>query len=335
MVQPVDEFDLVARFFKPLARDMPGAFGLRDDAAVLRPEPGFDLVVSADAIVAGVHFFTHSPPEYIARRGLRVNLSDIAAKGAVPLAYTLTLQLPSETDEAWLSGFANGLSDDQQEFGLGLLGGDTTRTDGPLSLSINIFGQVIENNIIIRSGARVGHDVYVTGTIGDAYLGLAVEQGALELPEGQDRMALVDRYCLPQPRVFLGPKLVGYASAAADVSDGLIADLGHICEASALGAEIGFSSVPLSAAGRRTVTDNQRLHLSLLSGGDDYEIVFTAPETVRDAIEAISRDSGVPITRIGRMIERNSTGQSVVIRDDTGNQLEVGNGGYQHFRRYE
>ena len=145
MAKEVDEFDLIGRFFEPLARDMPGAFGLVDDAAVLRPDPGFDLVISADSIVSGVHFLEQSPPADIARRGLRVNLSDIAAKGAVPLAYTLTLQLPSETDGAWLSGFAQGLADDQQKFGLGLLGGDTTRTSGPLSLTINIFGQVIEN----------------------------------------------------------------------------------------------------------------------------------------------------------------------------------------------
>ena len=150
MAQPVDEFDLIARFFEPLARDMPGAFGLRDDVAVLRPDPGFDLVVSADAIVAGVHFLQTSRPDEIARRGLRVNLSDIAAKGAVPLAYTLTLQLPADTDEGWLESFAQGLALDQLEFGVSLLGGDTTWTSGTLSLSINIFGQVTENNIIKR-----------------------------------------------------------------------------------------------------------------------------------------------------------------------------------------
>ena len=335
MAQPVDEFDLISRFFMPLARDMPGACGLRDDAAVLRPDPGFDLVVSADAIVSGVHFFDTAQPKDIARRGLRVNLSDIAAKGAVPLAYTLTLQLPLTTDEIWLSAFAEGLASDQLEFGLGLLGGDTTRTNGPLSLSINIFGQVPENKMISRSSSCVDDDVYVTGTIGDACLGLALEKGDLDVPTGPERLELAERYLCPQPRVFLGPELLGYASAAADVSDGLIADLGHICDASGLGAEVMFLSVPLSGAARRTVTDNQPLHLSLLAGGDDYEIVFTAPETARDAIEAISQDAGVPITRIGRMIEREIADSGVVVRDDSGNQLEVGNGGYKHFRGFE
>ncbi|MDE0780255.1 MAG: thiamine-phosphate kinase [Alphaproteobacteria bacterium] len=333
MAQPVDEFDLIARFFEPLARDMPGAFGLRDDAAVLRPDAGYELVVSADAIVAGIHFLDTSRPDEIARRGLRVNLSDIAGKGAVPLAYTLTLQLPSETDEEWLSSFSGGLAQDQREFGIGLLGGDTTLTPGPLSLSINIFGQAFENKLIKRSSSRENDDVYVTGTIGDAFLGLAIEKGEIDLSSSHDRAELVDRYRIPQPRVFVGPKLVGHANASADVSDGLVADLGHICEASGLRADLSLSSIPLSSAARSTVTDNQPLHLSLLAGGDDYEIVFTAPKTAHDALVAISRESGVLITRIGRMVEHKIGAPRVIVRDIAGDQLALINGGYKHFGR--
>jgi len=332
MAKAIDEFDLIARYFAPLARDMPGAMGLLDDAAILRPADGCELVISADAIVAGIHFLPSAAPDEVARRALRVNLSDIAAKGAVPIGYTLTLQLPAEVDEDWLERFAQGLASDQQEFALGLLGGDTTKTPGPLTLSVNIFGQIVENKTIKRSGASLGDDVFVTGTIGDAFLGLALAQSRMAVEHTEDRDMLVDRYHLPQPRVVLGPQLVGLASAAADVSDGLIADLGHICRASRLNAEIDLADVPLSAAARRTVTDNQSLHLSLLGGGDDYEIVFTAPSTAREHLNAIARDTGVPITRIGRMVVRNAAVSPVAVLDAAGDQLEAGDGGYRHFK---
>jgi thiamine-monophosphate kinase len=335
MATAIDEFDLIARHFAPLARDMPGALGLRDDAAVLRPDAGFELVISADAVVAGVHFPETAGPHEIARRALRVNLSDIAAKGAVPLGYTLTLQLPADVDDAWLSGFADGLEADQREYALGLLGGDTTKTPGPLTLSINIFGQSIENNVIIRSGARAGDDIYVTGTIGDACLGLACLQATQTVQNAKDAGFLIDRFRLPQPRTDVGPQLVGFASAAADVSDGLVADLGHICRASGLSAEIVLEDVPLSEAARRLVTDNQPLHLSLLGGGDDYEIVFTAPPTARDHRSTVARATGVPITRIGRMVVRNTAVSPVVVLDAQGDTLEAGDGGYRHFKDAE
>lgn len=335
MARAIDEFDLIARHFAPLARDMPGAMGLLDDAAVLRPADGHELVVSADAIVAGVHFLETATPSEIAQRALRVNLSDIAAKGAVPLGYTLTIQLPSNVDESWLSAFAAGLSSGQQEFGLGLLGGDTTRTPGPLTISINIFGQTIVNSTIKRSGAEPGHEVYVTGTIGDAFLGLALEEGRISVETDVDRAALIDRFKVPQPRVALGTRLVGHAAAAADVSDGLVADLGHICRASDLNAVIRFDDVPLSEAARRTVTDNQPLHLNLLSGGDDYEIVFTAPQTARADLTRVAGEVGVPITRIGQMVIRETGARTVAVIDGAGGQLEAGDGGYRHFKKAE
>tara|TARA_R110002110_G_scaffold414147_2_gene643324 strand:+ start:45156 stop:46169 length:1014 start_codon:yes stop_codon:yes gene_type:complete len=331
MARGIDEFDLIRRYFAPLSDGEAGALGLRDDAAWLRPDPGTELVVSADAIVAGVHFPVSTAPADVARRALRVNLSDIAAKGARARCYTVALQLPDTIDEDWVAAFASGLAEDQATYGVSLLGGDTTRTSGPLSLSINIIGQVSENNMIKRSSASVGDDVYITGTIGDAMLGLAAIMGTMSVERADDRAFLEGRFQRPEPRVTLGPALVGTAAASADISDGLVADLGHICSASNVSAEIDLSSVPLSDAARRLVTDNQPLCTNLLTGGDDYEIVFTAPVSLRETIVSLAPTTGVSITRIGRMIPVTDGKPEVIVRDETGNKVEVGIGGYRHF----
>lgn len=343
MAQGLDEFDLIARYFEPLARDMPGAFGLTDDAAVLLPDEGCEMVISADALVSGVHFSgarfaKPTEPADIARRALRSNLSDLAAMGAVPLGYTLTLQIPDEVDAAWLGAFADGLARDQKQFGIGLLGGDTAKTPGPLTLTINVIGQVSENKAIRRSRARLSDDVYVSGTIGDSYLGLAIECGdltGLAVLSDADRRELVARYRYPEPRLTLGVALVAHAHAAADVSDGLVADLGHICRASGLMAEIAVSDIPISSAARRAVTDDQPLRLKLLTGGEDYELVFTAPESARASILELAQETGVPITRIGRITAHRDEGPRVTVLDDAGKGLEVGDGGYRHFRGTE
>lgn len=331
MARPLDEFDLIGRYFAPLSAGEPGALGLRDDAAMLRPDPGTDFILSADAIVAGVHFPETTPPGEIARRALRVNLSDIAAKGARPRGYTLALQLPETVDDAWLAPFADGLAADQDLFGISLLGGDTTRTPGPLTITVNIVGQVTENKMIKRSGSAVGDDVFVTGYIGDAMLGLACVSGRLAARDPSDTAALEARFFRPDPRVNVGSALVGVASASADVSDGLVADLGHICTASGIAAVIAQDDVPLSDAARRLVTDDQPLGVRLLTGGDDYEIVFTAPESVRETVASIAAETGVPIARIGHMIARPSDGPLVTVRDAAGGIVEVGHGGYRHF----
>jgi thiamine-monophosphate kinase len=331
MANGIDEFDLIRRYFAPLSDGEPGALGLRDDAAWLRPDSGMELVVSADAIVAGVHFPTLTAPGDVARRALRVNLSDIAAKGAHARCYTLALQLPDTIDEDWIAAFAAGLAADHDTYGVSLLGGDTTRTSGPLSLSINIFGQVAENNMIKRSLSGVGDDIYVSGSIGDAALGLASISGDLVVDTADDRNFLEARFLRPEPRVSLGPALVGTAAASADISDGLVADLGHICTASDVSAEIHEHLVPLSDAARRLVTDNQPLRTNLLTGGDDYEIVFTAPVSARDTIVSIASATGVSITRIGRTIPMASGTPAVRVRDETGNIVEAGFGGYRHF----
>jgi len=331
MARGIDEFDLIRRYFAPLSNGEPGALGLRDDAAWLRPDPGMELVVSADAIVAGVHFPASTTPDDVARRALRVNLSDVAAKGAKARCYTLALQLPDTVDEDWISAFASGLAADHETYGVSLLGGDTTSTSGPLTLSINIFGQVFENKMIKRSSSGVEDDVYVSGTIGDACLGLGSIVGGIAVDSAADRAFLEGRFLRPEPRVSLGPALVSVATAAADISDGLVADLGHICAASDASAEIHQHLVPLSDAARRLVTDNQPLRTNLMTGGDDYEIVFTAPVSARDTIVSVASQTGVSITRIGRMIPVTPGMPAVTVRDEAGDIVEAGIGGYRHF----
>jgi thiamine-monophosphate kinase len=332
MAPRIEEFELIARYFAPLAASSPGALGLLDDAAYLKPAPGQDIVVTADAVVEGIHFLPDSDPARVARRVLRVNLSDLAAKGARPLAYTLTIQVRRGLDEDWFAAFAAALGADQREYGVALLGGDTTSTSGPLSLSVNMFGEVSENSMIKRSVAGIGDDVYVSGTIGDAGLGLELEMGLLTVTDPRDSAFLRARFHAPEPRLALGRSLVGQASAAADVSDGLVADLGHICRASGIAAEILLSAVPLSPAARRAVTDDQPFHLSLLGRGDDYEIVFTAPERARAAIEACAARAGVGVARIGRTRAAAGSPAAVTVRDDAGNRLEVTSGGFRHFQ---
>lgn len=333
MAGRLDEFALIRRHFAPLSRGEPGARELRDDAASLAVPPGHELVVTADAIVAGVHFPDDSPPADVARRILRVNLSDVAAKGAQARAYTLTVQLPPAVDEDWIAGFAQTLGEEQARFGVSLLGGDTTGTPGPLTLSLNMFGELPENTMIRRDGARIGDDVYVSGTIGDAALGLRCLQGRLAVAAQADRDFLTGRFTAPEPRVALGPALRGVAHAAADVSDGLVADLGHICEASGVGAEIGIDRVPISPAARRAVTDDQPLHVSLLGGGDDYEIVFAAPAGARDELDRIAARTGTSVSRIGRIVERADAERPVAVLDGAGGRIEAGHGGYRHFEQ--
>src|SRR5262249_30620202 len=247
------EFELIARYFAPLARGFPGAYGLRDDAAVIAPAAGNELVAKSDAIVAGVHFLADDPPDLVARKALRVNLSDLAAKGATPRAYMLDIMLPGTATEAWIAEFARGLATDQAEYGVHLIGGDTDLTPGPLAIAVMAFGEVAAGRILRRGGAREGDDVLVTGTIGDAALGLACLRGALPDLDCGSCALLADRSRLPQPRVTLGPQLVGLATASLDVSDGLIADLRHLCEVSGCQAVVEAPRVPLSEAARAVI----------------------------------------------------------------------------------
>jgi thiamine-monophosphate kinase len=317
------EFAAIARYFRPLATH-PGAFGLKDDLAWLAPRFGRRLVLKTDAIVVGVHTLAGDPPDLIARKALRVNLSDLAGKGARPLGYMLALVLPADTKEAWLARFAAGLGADQKEFGIPLLGGDMTRTPGPPTISITAIGEAQPGRPLLRGGARRGDAVFVSGTIGDAALGLMALKGKLPGLAAQHRRFLAGRYHLPEPRLALGRAIAPLATAAMDVSDGLIADLGHICAASGCGAEIDYASVPASPAAQQA---GERHTLARLTGGDDYELLFTAPLRAEAGLRAAARKTGVALTRIGRIVA--PPGVRVIGPD--GGEVRVKGGGWQHF----
>jgi thiamine-monophosphate kinase len=285
------EDSLIARYFKPLATD-PGAFGLSDDAAVLQAA-GEDIVVNTDAIVEGVHFLPDDPPDTIAKKALRVNLSDLAAKGAVPAGFVLTLALRSH-DEAWLAAFARGLGEDIMTFGCALLGGDTVSTPGPLMVSVTAFGRVPEGRMVRRQGAGVGDRVVVTGTIGDAALGLAALQG--RIPMDHD---LTDRYRVPQPRNPLALAVRAHATAAMDVSDGLAGDLTKLCAVSGVSAVIDLAALPLSASAMALLEGGVVELETLVAGGDDYEILCTVPDQRLAAFTEAAEQAGVPVTVIG------------------------------------
>ena len=295
------EFQLIARYFAPLARNFAGADGLRSDNAFLAADGKHDLVVKTDTIVAGVHFLADERPEFVAAKALRVCLSDLAAGGAAPHAYQLSIALPPDWSERWIARFARALAADQRRYRIVLCGGDTVRTPGPLSVTITAFGRVPRGKGLKRSTARAGDDLWVTGTIGDGALGLLVARGRLK------GALLEKRYRLPQPRTGLGPRLVGIAHAAADVSDGLLADIGHIAEASRLGFTLDRELVPLSREARRAAAANPALWRTVLGGGDDYELVLAVPPRHRARLQAAAKRAGVKVTRIGRFTRERRT----------------------------
>jgi len=319
------EFGRIREFFAPLAGL--GALDLTDDAALLDCPPGYHLVVTVDQLVEGVHFLPDDPPEAVAKKLLRRNLSDLAAMGATPRHYLLTTALPASRDDDWLRRFAAGLAEDQHRFGLALLGGDSTSTPGPASLTLTAIGQVAIGHEIRRSGAKPGDRIWVSGTIGDAYLGLKVLRGEYANLAPAHRTALIARFQLPDPRTGLGPSLAGIAHAMIDVSDGLIADLGHICETSGVGATIELSRVPLSTAAREAISGDTALHAALTTGGDDYELLFTAPPETDSEIVSLSQSLGLPITEIGAIV----AGEGVRLVDATGADIAVKIGGWRHF----
>jgi thiamine-monophosphate kinase len=312
------EFALIARHFRPLAGS--GALELRDDAAVLPPPPGRDLVLTVDAMVSGVHFLPDDPPDLVGRKLLRVNLSDLAAKGAVPLGYLMTVSATRGTPDAFFAGFAAGLARDQAEFGITLLGGDTTSTPGPLSLSLTAIGHVATGAMVRRAGARPGDGIWVTGTIGDGALGLLVARGRLSDPTGY----LLDRYRLPRPR--LGLASAGIASAGMDVSDGLVQDLGHLCRASDVSAILEAARVPLSAPARQAGPDWLP---RCLTGGDDYELLLAVPPANEAALAEAAATAGAAVTRIGAF---RAGPPEVTVRGVDGTPLALGSGGWSHFR---
>jgi thiamine-monophosphate kinase len=331
-----DEFRLIARYFAPLAADAPGAFGLTDDAATIVSPIGRTLVVTADMLVSGVHFLADDPADSVGVKALGINLSDLAAMGAAPMAYVLSIALPSaRRDEAlgqWLEGFTAGLTEVQATFRMTLIGGDTVATPGPLCLAITAFGAVETGRELRRSGARPGDTVFVSGAIGDGIIGLRELTGRqFHLLEPGLAAAAIERYRRPTPRLALGRRLVGLATACADVSDGLVADLGHICEASGVTATIEAARVPLSEAGRALLANDPGFLPTLLAGGDDYELVFTAQREHPDIVHAAA-GAGVPVSAIGTITVRESPDSPLVrVVEPDGEALDVGVGGWRHF----
>jgi thiamine-monophosphate kinase len=323
---PSAEDSLIARYFRPLATD-PGAFDLTDDAAILRSSAD-ELVVTTDAIVEGVHFLPNDPPDTIARKALRVNLSDLAAKGATAAGFVLTLALRA-ADDAWLTPFARGLGEDATRFQCPLLGGDTVSTPGPLMISITAFGRVPTGKMVRRNGAKAGDRVVVSGTIGDAALGLELlKGGAASALGGDEREMLIGRYRVPQPRLALAQAVRDHASAAMDVSDGLAGDLAKLCAASEVSAAIDAQSIPLSSPARTLLSSGAVGIESILSGGDDYEILCTIPENRFEAFAQAASLAGVPVTSIGTIIAGLAFPRFI---DGQGAEIALSRLSYSHF----
>jgi len=332
-----DEFELIRRLFAPLARH-PGALGLIDDAALLDCPSGEYLVLTTDAIVAGVHFLADDPPDLVARKLVRVNLSDLAAMGAAPVGLLMAACFGERVTTSWLEEFAEGLAADCETFGVSLLGGDTVETRGPSTFAVTAVGTVEIGKELRRSTARPGDRVWVSGTIGDGALGLIAAQN-LATRLSPDHVAfLADRYRVPQPRVALGRELAGVATAAMDISDGLVGDLGHICAASGVLAVIEAARVPFSPAAAAAISVGLGEGLTTaLTGGDDYELLFTAPPTFDERIAAIAARIGARLTAIGTIMppEDNagggSDGSRVQVIGTDGRALALARGGYRHF----
>jgi thiamine-monophosphate kinase len=318
----LSEFELIARYFdRPQAPDNVVKLGVGDDCALLAPPPGQTLAISTDMLVEGRHFFAGADPEKLGHKALAVNLSDLAAMGAKPMAFTLALSLPS-ADENWLAGFARGLFALADAEGIRLIGGDTTR--GPLNLCITVMGSVPVDEALRRDAAKNGDDLWVSGTLGDARLALEVLQGKLTLTPALLSLA-EERLHRPTPRCALGMALRGIAHAAIDVSDGLLGDLGHLLARSQLGAEIDAASLPAGPALSQQPADRQTDYM--LNGGDDYELCFTAPPEQRDAVLSAAASVNTPVTRIGRL----KLGAGIQILDTAGKSLPFTSQSFDHF----
>ena len=328
MTQDISEDDLIANLFAPIAG--PGALGLKDDVARFTPPAGCDLIVTKDALVAGVHFYADDPPDTIARKALRVNVSDVVAKGADPLGFLLAAILPDDVSLDWLQAFAQALGQDAARYQCPLLGGDTVRTPGPLTLSITALGSVPNGRMVARTGAQIGDAIYVSGSIGDAALGLYMRDDA---PAWAAHLSLADRdflrqrYLVPQPRFALRHVLRAHAHAAMDVSDGLVGDLSKMMRASAKGARIELARVPLSNAARAAIALDDRLFETALTGGDDYEILCTIAPDQCAAFEAGAQAVGIMVTRIGGVV----AGEATSFVDENGAQRVFKHGSFSHF----
>lgn len=318
----MNEFHWIERYFAPLAGEE--GLQLKDDAALLSPLPGKDWVITQDSLTAGIHFFADDSPAMIAQKALRVNLSDLAAKGASAKGYFLSCLLPADTQEAWVAEFARGLEQDQQRYHVKLWGGDTSRITGHgITLTITALGTVDKGKMLRRQGAKPGDILYCTGTIGDAHLGLKARK---EKPNDQD--LLQQRYLLPQPCTTFGTQLAGVASAALDISDGLLQDAGHLAHQSKLTLEIDAHAVPLSSAAQNWLDKNKENPVSLFYGGDDYQILFTAPKKLETHLMQLAAETQTSLCSVG--IAKQGPAQ-VILSDAEGNKINCEQAGWQHF----
>ncbi|MFN3351830.1 thiamine-phosphate kinase [Pseudorhodoplanes sp.] len=328
---PSGEDELIAKYFKPLAT-APGALGLTDDAAAYAPPEGHDLVLTTDAIVSGIHFLPGDPPDTVARKALRVNLSDLAAKGARPAGCLLTLALPESTGDDFLHPFAAALHSDCDLFACSLLGGDTVRTDGPLWASITAFGVLPRGSMVRRAGAGPGDIVMITGTVGDSALGLRLllepELAAQWSLDDDDAAHLVGRYRVPQPRNAMADAVRMLASAAMDVSDGLVGDLAKLCGASGVSARIGVARLPLSAAAAKAFKAAPGLIEAIATGGDDYEILASVSRDKVAAFRDGARAAGIAVTEIGEIVAGREPPQLI---DVDGALLTFARDSFSHF----
>jgi thiamine-monophosphate kinase len=320
------EDDLIARWFAPIAG--PAGLGLQDDAALLTPPGGCDLVLTTDALVAGVHFFADDPPDAIARKALRVNLSDLAAKGATPLGWLLALALPPDWTVDWLDAFAAGLGADAETYSCPLIGGDTVETPGPLMVSITALGSVERGRMVLRTGVRPGDRLYVSGTIGDAALGLRLRLGqGPDLGEAH-RLHLLDRYLLPRPRLALAPAVAAHAHGGMDVSDGFVGDLTKMLRVSGVGASIDLKRLPLSEAASAAVAADPALFAIAATGGDDYELIVAVPPESASGFEALAAAAGVDVATVGVAVEGGAPPRFLG-RD--GGEVSFARGAFSHF----
>ena len=318
------EFELIRRFFTYPA---PGALlGVGDDAAIVRASRGMDLVVSADMLVSGRHFCSDADAGPLGHKSLAVNLSDMAAMGAAPRWATLSIALP-RVDARWLRAFMGGFMRLARRHGVDLVGGDTTR--GPLTICVQIIGEVPSGKALRRDGARAGDDIWVSGTLGSAALALAAARGRVRLPSGERRQ-VEGRLHEPTPRVALGTALRGLARSAIDVSDGFVADLGHICERSRVAAAVEFARLPAAPALQHRL-DRPAARAALLAGGDDYELCFTAAHSRRDAIARVARRLRIRLTRVGTIVSRRGRNPAVSVIDAAGRPIRAERGGFDHF----
>lgn len=324
------EEELIRTYLAPLARANEGAFGLRDDCAIFSPTPGTDLVISTDAIAAGVHFFPDDRPEDIAWKALAVNLSDLAASAATPRVYQMALSFPDAPTHAFMERFASGLAEAQSAFNIVLSGGDTDRRPGPMTITITVIGDVPAGVRLTRDGARPGDALFVTGTVGDAACGLKLRRGdeaACDWPlASNERAELIARYLRPQPRLDIAPLLRRVATAAMDLSDGLAKDLGRLAAASSAGASIEYALLPISKAVSRLAGADTSIEQLVLSGGDDYELLFSASREREAEIRTLAATAGTNVTRIGWV----SQSPGLILRTPDGDRPLVP-AGWEHF----